>query len=96
MRSQNWFIDPGQQVRQFYCEYVTELPPVSEDSIPHHLPGRNPYVEDMAGWYGLPREVLRGGAQRMYPEYRLVMPEAESPQPDVCELYCDCKDFFTC
>jgi len=24
VRCQNWFIDPGQQVSQFYCEYVTD------------------------------------------------------------------------
>jgi hypothetical protein len=96
VRSQNWFLDPGQQVSPFYCEYVTELPPVTADSIPHHLPGQNAYVEEMAGWYGLPTEVLRGGAERMYPEYRADMPEPESPPPPVCELYCNCSDFRSC
>jgi hypothetical protein len=96
VRSQNWFLDPGQQVSQFYCEYVTELPPVTEDSIPHHLPDQNPYVGEMAEWYGLPTEVLRGGAERMYPEYRAIMPEPESPRPAMCTLYCNCSDFFSC
>jgi hypothetical protein len=96
VRSQNWFLDPGQQVSQFYCEYVTELPPVTEDSIPHHLPGANPYLTEMAGWYGLPTEALRGGAEKMYPEYLLEMPEPETPPPAVCELYCNCSDFRTC
>jgi len=96
VRSQNWFLDPGQQVSQFYCEYVTELPTVTEDSIPHHLPGENPYVTEMAGWYGLPTEVLRGGAEKMYPEYLLKMPEPETLAPLVCELYCNCSDFRSC
>jgi hypothetical protein len=96
VRSQNWFLDPGQQVSQFYCEYVTELPPVTADSIPHHLPGANPYLTEMAGWYGLPTEALRGGAEKMYPEYLLEMPEPETPPPAVCELYCNCSDFRTC
>jgi hypothetical protein len=96
VRSQNWFLDPGQQVSQFYCEYVTELPPVTEDSIPHHLPGQNPYLGEMAEWYGLPTEVLRGGAERMYPEYRAIMPAPESPPPAMCTLYCNCSDFFSC
>ncbi len=96
VRSQNWYLDPGQQVRQFYCEYVTELPPVTPDSIPHHLPGENPNLSLMAEWYGLPAEVLRGGAERMYPEYRDRMPEAEFPQPEVCEVYCGCHDFLSC
>jgi len=96
VRSQNWFLDPGQQVPQFYCEYVTELPPVTEDSIPHHLPGENPYVTEMAEWYGLPTAVLRGGAEKMYPEYLLEMPEPESPPPEMCELYCKCANFLDC
>lgn len=96
VRSQNWYIDPGQQLREFYCTSVTELPPATEDSIPHHLPGQNPYLEEIADWYGLPREALRGGAERMYPEYLLDMPAAESPPPAVCELYCSCVDFASC
>jgi hypothetical protein len=96
VRSQNWFLDPGQQVSQFYCQYVTELPPVTEDSIPHHLPGENPYLTLPAREYGLPEEVLRGGALRMYPEYLLEMPDPETPPPEVCELYCGCADFLSC
>jgi len=96
VRSESWFLDPGQQVRMFYCEYVTELPPVTADSIPHHLPGDNPYVFDMASWYGLPRDVLRGGAEKMYPEFREQIGTPESPPPEVCELYCNCSDFVSC
>jgi hypothetical protein len=96
VRSQNWYLDPGQQVRQFYCYSVTELPPISADTVPNHLPGENPYVNEIAGLYGLPTEVLRGGAERMYPDYLLEMPEPESPQPAICELYCTCHDFFSC
>jgi hypothetical protein len=96
VRSQNWFLDPGQQVPQFYCEYVTELPPVTEDSVPHHLPGANPNLTEVAGWYGLPHEVLRGGAEKMYPEYMKLIPEPETPPPLVCERFCICSDFRTC
>jgi hypothetical protein len=96
VRSQNWLLDPGQQVPQFYCEYVTELPPVTEDSVPHHLPGANPNLTEVAGWYGLPHEVLRGGAEKMYPEYLKLIPEPETPPPLVCERFCNCSDFRTC
>ena len=96
VRSQSWVLDPGQQVPQFYCEYVTELPPVTEDSVPHHLPGTNPNLTEMAGWYGLPHDVLRGGAEKMYPEYRKLIPEPESPPPLVCWRLCNCFDFRTC
>jgi hypothetical protein len=96
VRSQNWFLDPGQQVPQFYCEYVTELPPVTEDSVPHHLPGANPNLTEAAGWYGLPHEVLRGGAEKMRPEYRKAMPPRETPPPLMCERFCTCSDFRSC
>ena len=96
VRSENWYLDPSQQVPQFYCEYVTEVPPLSEDTVPNHLPGENPYLNEVAERYGLPSEVLRGGAEKMYPEYRKVMPAPETPPPPVCELYCNCTDFFSC
>jgi hypothetical protein len=96
VRSQNWLLDPGQQVPQFYCEYVTELPPVTEDSIPHHLPGRNQNLTEMADWYGLPHEVLRGGAEKMYPEYRSKIPPPETPPPLMCGRMCNCVGFREC
>lgn len=96
VRSQNWFLDPGQQAPQFYCEYVTELPPVTEDSVPHHLPGRNPYLTEVAGWYGLPLEVLRGGAEKMYPEYQSMIPLPEAAPPLICERMCNCVGFSGC
>ena len=96
VRSQNWFLDPGQQVPQFYCEYVTELPPVTEDSVPHHLPGTNQNLTEIAGIYGLPPEVLRGGAEKMYPEYREKMPPPPVPPPLMCERQCNCVGFRQC
>jgi hypothetical protein len=96
VRSQSWLLDPGQQVPQFYCEYVTELPPVTEDSVPHYLPGTNPNLTEIAGWYGLPTEVLRGGAEKMRPEYRKKIPKPETDPPAVCQRMCNCSDFRTC
>jgi hypothetical protein len=96
VRSQSWFLDPGQQVPPFYCEYVTELPPVTEDSVPNYLPGTNPNLKEIAGWYGLPSEVLRGGAEKMLPEYRKKMPKPETPAPAMCKRMCNCSDFRSC
>ncbi len=95
VRSQNWLLDPGQQVPQFYCEYVTELPPEG-GGVPHYLPGQNTNLTEVAGWYGLPFEVLRGGAEKMYPEYRQRIPAPEMAPPPVCERFCTCHDFRTC
>jgi hypothetical protein len=96
VRSQSWFLDPGQQVPQFYCEYVTELPPVTEDSVPHYLPGQNPSLTEITGWYGLPAEVLRGGAETMYPDYKKRIPPPAAPPPLMCGRLCTCHDFRSC
>jgi hypothetical protein len=96
VRSQNWVLDPSQQAPMFYCEYVTELPPVTEDSVPHYLPGSNPWLTEMAGWYGLPHEVLRGGADKMYPEYQSQIPPPEDEPPLMCERQCNCVGFRDC
>ncbi len=56
---------------------------------PHHLPGENPFLHDVANLYGLPYEPTRGGAKTMYPEYRKAMPKPEHPL-EKCERYCTC------
>jgi hypothetical protein len=39
--------------------------------VPHHLPGTNKFVFEFGKKYGVPAEAARGGAETMYPEYRL-------------------------
>ena len=41
-----------------------------QPGFPHFLPGKNPYLNDAAAKRGVPPEVLRGGKETMYPEYR--------------------------
>jgi len=95
VRSQNWYIDPGQKLPQMYCEYAAEVPaPVG--TVPHHLPGKNPFLTEVAEWYGLPAEATRGGAKTMYPEYRKVMPKPIGPQPAKCERFCVCTTLADC
>ena len=31
-----------------------EIEPPTPDTVPHHLPGQNPYLAEVAGGYGLP------------------------------------------
>jgi hypothetical protein len=38
--------------------------------VPHYLPGKNPFVDEMTKLYGIPREAALGGAETMYPAYR--------------------------
>ena len=43
---------------------------VESGRVPHYLPGKNPYVDEMTKVYNIPREAAMGGAQTMYPEFR--------------------------
>jgi hypothetical protein len=88
VRSQTWVLDPGQQMGTDVCEYVPELPKPA-DYVPSHLPGTNPYLHEVADWYGLPYEATRGGAETLYPEYRSKMGKPEK-SPEKCERYCTC------
>ena len=72
VRSQSWVLDPTQQMGRDICETVPEIPKAA-DYVPHHLPGTNPFLHEVADWYGLPAEATRGGAETMYPEYMLKM-----------------------
>ena len=91
VRSQNWFLDPGQQLQPMYCEYVPEVLAPTADAVPNHLPGTNPYLTEVADWYGLPLDAVRGGAETMYPEYRQKMGPPHAAPPAHCERYCVCS-----
>ena len=95
VRSQNWYLDPGQQLRPFYCEPVLETPSPSSP-VPHHQIGSNPFLNEVATWYGLPANAVRGGRDTLYPEYRKTMGAPIKPPPDRCERFCYCTDLFDC
>jgi len=87
-RTQTWVLDPGQQMTRDICETVTEVPKAA-DYVPNHLPGTNPFLHEVADWYGIPYEATRGGAETLYPEYRKKMGKA-AHVPERCERYCEC------
>jgi len=89
VRSQTWVLDPTQQMGRDICETVPEVPKAA-DVVPSHLPGTNPFLHEVADWYGLPADATRGGAATMYPEYRKTMGKPTNPPPAKCERYCDC------
>jgi len=43
---------------------------VESGRVPHYLPGKNPFVEEMLRLYNIPKEASLGGAETMYPEFR--------------------------
>ena len=93
VRSQTWFLDPGQRAGLFPCEYLPEVP-AAAGTVPHYLPGTNPWLMEFAEWYALPFEATRGGASTLYPEYRSKIPEYRPK--DRCERFCNCTDFTDC
>jgi hypothetical protein len=90
VRSQSWALDPGQTMGSNWCDYAAELP-LGEGVVPSYLPGQHPYLREFAGWYGIPYEATRGGAETMYPEYRSKLPQTWSTL-DRCGRYCTCMN----
>jgi hypothetical protein len=70
------------------CFPFTELPGLDKPgSVPHYLPGTNPYAQTFAMHYNLPLEAAHGGGQTIYPEYRKKLRETYTP-PMACTRYC--------
>ena len=88
IRSENWALDPGQEFLPQSCEPAPEIP-APKGTVPQHLPGTNPFLHEVADWYGLPVKATRGGAETMLPEFRQTMGKAEKV-PEKCDRYCTC------
>jgi hypothetical protein len=54
------------------CEPIEELPYLHENPglVPHYLPGKNPFVDEVTKRYNIPLEAVLGGPETMYPEFR--------------------------
>ncbi len=67
--SSNYELDTQTELDFFPCTIIEEN---ISAAVPHYLPGKNPYLNDWLTQYGVPEEAARrGGADMMYPEYRL-------------------------
>jgi hypothetical protein len=71
IRSDDLELDNNEQISWLWpCEPVVEVVrPKGE--VPNYLPGKNPFLHEFAQRWGLPYEPTRGGAETMYPEYRI-------------------------
>ena len=71
------------------CEPIAELAPSeSAPVIPHYLPGKNPFVNELTEKHNIPAAAVLGGAETMYPEYRKKL--AGYVPPAICKRYCGC------
>jgi len=50
-------------------------------SVPHYLPGQNPFVDEFVKLYNLPREAVLGNRETLYPEYRKKIKDTYVPPP---------------
>ncbi len=54
------------------CEPIEELPYLHQNLalVPHYLPGKNPFVNELTEKRNIPVEATLGGPETMYPEFR--------------------------
>jgi hypothetical protein len=70
IRTTDWQADPDQNIAPYPCESVVEVErPLG--AVPHHLPGTNTFLKEFPAKFGIPDQATRGGAETMYPEYKL-------------------------
>lgn len=62
---------PEGQSWLYPCEYVEEVANRPRGAVPNYLPGENPFLTEHADKLHIPVEAALGGAETMYPEYRL-------------------------
>jgi hypothetical protein len=70
IRTTDYELDVHQLVAPYPCAVVEEVDR-PKGYVPHWLPGTNPDLEDFAKKHELPFEATKGGAETMYPDYRL-------------------------
>ena len=90
--SRNWQLDPKTQIPPTPAPCMPEAEVArlnGQGAVPHILPGRNPFVDEVTKMYHIPVEAVMGGAETMYPEYRRKLRD-EYVAPEKCVRYCCC------
>ena len=59
----------------------------AQEGVPHFAPEKNPFVDELTKRYHLPREVVLGEPETMYPEYRKKIKDTYV-RPDPCKTDC--------
>ncbi len=62
-----------------------------EGVVPHYLPGKNPFVDEVTKIYHIPVEGVLGGAETMYPEFRKKIKD-KYVRPEKCVRNCGGPD----
>jgi hypothetical protein len=81
IRSTDFVAAPQQKIAPYPCESVEEVERPA-GTVPNHFPGTNPFLNEFPAGYGIPPQAARGGAETMYPEYKLKMKDMKLlPRP---------------
>jgi hypothetical protein len=57
------------------------------ESVPHYLPEKNPFVDEMTKLFHIPREAVLGEPETLYPEYRKKI-QSTYVRPEPCKQNC--------
>jgi hypothetical protein len=60
---------------------------VEEGRVPHNLPGKNPFLDEMFNLYGIPRVAALGGPETAYPAFRDKIKD-QFKMPAKCQRNC--------
>ena len=63
----------------YHCRPAEEIVNRPKDQVPNYLPGENPFMLEFPKRHGVPENAALGGAETMYPEYRLRMTKSDRP-----------------
>ncbi|MES1255240.1 MAG: hypothetical protein ABUS56_06525 [Acidobacteriota bacterium] len=88
--SRNWQLDAVTPVSPYprQCDPEVEVPGIgSAGTVPHYLPGQNPFTTEVGDLYHLPLDAVLGGPETLYPEYRKKLKDSYS-LPGTCSRYC--------
>jgi hypothetical protein len=75
IRTTDYELDVHQHIPPYPCENVEEINR-AKGIVPHILPGMNTGINEFPARHHLPAEAARGGAETMYPEYKVKMKKA--------------------
>ena len=69
IRTTDWEENPDLAVGPFPCESVEEIDRPA-GTVPHYLPGKNPFLTEFSAKHKISTQASGGGAETIYPEYR--------------------------
>ncbi len=78
VRTTDYELNVNQNIPPYPCGIVQEIDR-AKGQVPHVLPGTNPYMTEFATRHKIPVDATRGGAETMYPDFRIKMRSMPPP-----------------